>query len=139
MFFWFKSLLFFNFICDFSWEDGGTLPQNIYKPSWDLWEATLISSANSEIQWYTQKDRQRVKPTSCYCIIRKLCYFGFLPFWRCTPFLELFYEKKLTEKLLIFYCITSLGGYLRKKTIYLSTHSFINSHTVQISILYWLI
>ena len=27
--------------CDFSWEGGGTFPQNSYKTSWD-WEATLL-------------------------------------------------------------------------------------------------
>ena len=31
----------FIFRSDFYWEGGGNLPQNNYKPSQDLWEATL--------------------------------------------------------------------------------------------------
>ena len=30
------NIYFFRFFCDFSWEGGGTLPQNSYKPSRDL-------------------------------------------------------------------------------------------------------
>ncbi len=38
-----RIFIFFSIFCDFSWEGGGTLPQNSYKPSQDLWEATLVS------------------------------------------------------------------------------------------------
>ena len=43
---------------EFSWKGEGTLLKNSYKPSHDLWEATLkmtiIGSVVSEILWYTQ-------------------------------------------------------------------------------------
>ena len=37
---------FFIFV-DFSRESGGTLPQNSYKPSCDLWESTLLRRTRS--------------------------------------------------------------------------------------------
>ena len=51
----------------FSWEGIGTLPQNSYKPLWDLWEATLLRRAWS-VQWLARSfgtDKQ----TTCYFII----------------------------------------------------------------------
>ena len=57
---------------DFSWEGGGTLPQNSKKPSRDLWEATLLRRTQS-VQRLARSfgtNKHIDKYTSCYFSIR---------------------------------------------------------------------
>ena len=56
----------------FSWEGVGTLPQNSYKPSRDLWEATLLRRIRSvqQLARSFSTNRQTHRKTSCYFIIR---------------------------------------------------------------------
>ena len=66
------NIYYFWFYSDFSLEGGGTLPQNSYKPSRDLWEATLLRRTRS-VQRLARSfgtDTQTDKQTSCYFSIR---------------------------------------------------------------------
>ena len=59
--------------CDFSWEGGGTLPQNSYKPSRDLWESTLLRRTRSDqrlARSFGTNTQTQDKQTSCYFSIR---------------------------------------------------------------------
>ena len=79
----------------FSWEGCGTLDRNIYKPSQDLLEATLLGEPDLfrvfEILWYKQ--------TSCYFIIRiaKKLYYHLPPSSNGTLNLSLFLKLVFTR------------------------------------------
>ncbi len=57
-----KKFFMLRSSCDFSWESVGTLPQNRYKPSRNLWEATLLRRIRCT-------DKMTDRQTSCYFII----------------------------------------------------------------------
>ena len=67
------------FFGDFSWESGGTLPPNSYKPFQVLWNYPVkdntIGSTVSEILRYTQTDRQADIQLHQY---KDWCFFYFL-------------------------------------------------------------
>ena len=66
----------FWFFCHFSWEGGGTLLQNSYKPSRNLWEATLLRRTRS-VQRLARSfgtNKHTDTQTSCYFSMRIKIY-----------------------------------------------------------------